>query len=268
MAPLQHEHSLFLFLDRSRRPIGVMAVSQGRDDHVSLPVDGILATAKGLRAAAMIVVHNHPSGVLRPSREDMTVTAILMQRTEAIGIVLLDHWLVAGGRSRSILQDARQQRPIDTLDGAMVLREWPRSAPKASDMIGPATRWQRSGQSGSQIQAASDDAACIRAVIEMRCSRTDHLSIPHMGEPAWDILLDIYACQLEGVRLPVTAVGLLAGIPSATAQRWIKRLTQQGMLMRIADPQDRRRAHVTLSPETWKGMRAWHEDVRRRLSAC
>lgn len=268
MAPLKHEHGLFLFLDHGRRPIAVMAVSQGRHDHVSLPIDGALATAQVLHAAAMIVVHNHPSGILRPSKEDVAVTAILMQRAEAIGIVLLDHWLVAGGRSRSILQGARHWQPTDLPNYAMVLRERSRPAPKAADMIGPVMPWQRSGQTASPSAVASEDAACIRAVIEIRCSRTDHLPIPHMGEPAWDILLDIYACQLEGVRLPVTAVGIMAGIPAATAQRWIKRLTQQGMLVRIADPQDRRRHHITLSSETWKGMRAWHEGMRRRLSAC
>jgi DNA repair protein RadC len=111
MAALPHEHGLFLFLDGRCRPVGAVTVSQGQRDHVTLPVNGVLATGQGLGASAMIVIHNHPSGVFHASEEDVAATAILMRRAKQRGIILLDHWLVAGGRSRSILGAARQYAP-------------------------------------------------------------------------------------------------------------------------------------------------------------
>lgn len=49
-------------------------------------------------AAAIIAVHNHPSGNLYPSQNDMLITNKLMQAGELLGIELLDHIIVGGGK--------------------------------------------------------------------------------------------------------------------------------------------------------------------------
>ncbi|GLI99075.1 hypothetical protein Sbs19_28930 [Sphingobium sp. BS19] len=229
-------------------------------------MNGALATAQGLCASAMIVVHNHPSGILQPSREDVAVTALLMQRAREQGIVLVDHWLVAGNRSRSILRAAGQRAPMAGAKAGMTLRERSRPVFAGVDADSRTPSKQILAQTISPTDIRSEDAAFIRALVAVRRRRMERLAISHMGEPAWDILLDVYACQLEGIRLPITAVGIMAAIPAATAQRWIKRLTQQGMLVRVADAGDRRRAYISLAPGTWEAMRAWHADVRQQLS--
>lgn len=49
-------------------------------------------------AAFIIAVHNHPSGNLYPSQNDMLITNKLMQAGELLGIELLDHIIVGGGK--------------------------------------------------------------------------------------------------------------------------------------------------------------------------
>ena len=56
------------------------------------------------RAAAVIVVHNHPSGNLEPSREDIEITRQLADAGKIIGIPLHDHVIVAGGGFTSLAE--------------------------------------------------------------------------------------------------------------------------------------------------------------------
>ena len=48
-------------------------------------------------AAAVILLHNHPSGVIEPSQEDFDVTKRLMEAGDVLGIKVVDHLIVAGG---------------------------------------------------------------------------------------------------------------------------------------------------------------------------
>lgn len=77
------------------------------------------------------------------------------------------------------------------------------------------------------------------------------------GEPAWDILLDLYICDKQGKRVSVTAACLGAGVPETTALRWLKQLERQGLLLREADRQDGRRCFVRLSELGYAKMTAY-----------
>lgn len=103
LSGLSQEYGLFLFLDQAWNPIGLMIAGQRRRDHVILPLDQVLGAGKAMGADALILVHNHPSGTLQPSAADIVATRFIEPRARAIGIALVDHWLVADGRSRSIL---------------------------------------------------------------------------------------------------------------------------------------------------------------------
>jgi DNA repair protein RadC len=46
-------------------------------------------------AVSLLVAHNHPSGVLTPSREDINTTRLLRNACDAVGIKLLDHLIVS-----------------------------------------------------------------------------------------------------------------------------------------------------------------------------
>jgi len=64
----------------------------------------VFKTAIDHRAAAIIVVHNHPSGNLEPSREDIEITHQLVESGKTIGIPLHDHLIVSGGGYTSLAE--------------------------------------------------------------------------------------------------------------------------------------------------------------------
>ena len=55
-------------------------------------------------AAAMILVHNHPSGDPSPSPEDLTITRRLKEAGELIGIPVLDHIIIGNGEFVSFVE--------------------------------------------------------------------------------------------------------------------------------------------------------------------
>jgi DNA-binding MarR family transcriptional regulator len=74
------------------------------------------------------------------------------------------------------------------------------------------------------------------------------------ADPAWDILLDLTASHLEG-RLPsVSSLCLAAGVPPTTALRWIKIMTESGLLERIPDADAGRRILVGLTRQAYDQM--------------
>jgi hypothetical protein len=74
------------------------------------------------------------------------------------------------------------------------------------------------------------------------------------GEPAWDILLDLFVAAKERRRVSVTSACIGSAVPSTTALRWISILERQGLLTREADPGDARRVYVRLSPAGYEAM--------------
>ena len=94
-----------LFLDSRRRLIDHETVAVGRPDSVEFDVRRILLRAIGRGASGIIVAHNHPSGDPKPSRSDIDVTRRLADASQALGICLHDHLVVAGGEVRSAMFD-------------------------------------------------------------------------------------------------------------------------------------------------------------------
>jgi hypothetical protein len=74
------------------------------------------------------------------------------------------------------------------------------------------------------------------------------------GEPAWDILLDLFVAAKERRRISVTSACIGAAVPPTTALRWIAILERAGLVQREADSADGRRAYVMLSPTGYAKM--------------
>ena len=62
------------------------------------------------RATAVIVAHNHPSGILTPSTDDIRVTQRLTQAGELLGIRVLDHLIFSDESYRSMLEENELSR--------------------------------------------------------------------------------------------------------------------------------------------------------------
>ncbi|TZG28733.1 MarR family transcriptional regulator [Sphingomonas montanisoli] len=86
-----------------------------------------------------------------------------------------------------------------------------------------------------------------RALMEMRRRRDTILGHDLFGEPAWDILLDLYTSEVEGKQVKLSALGLLAGIAPTTMMRWTAVLVNRGLINRSSDDRDQRIRIVSLS---------------------
>jgi hypothetical protein len=83
------------------------------------------------------------------------------------------------------------------------------------------------------------------------------------GEPAWDILLDLFIAAKERRRVYVTSACIGAAVPATTALRWITILEQKGFVVRDADPGDARRTFVRLSAHGYAAMIEYFQSASR-----
>ena len=91
------EEFLALFLDGKNRVQGFHVVSVGSLTAALVHPREVFKPAILGNAAAVVLVHNHPSGDLRPSDEDVAVTRRLVHAAELLGIRVLDHVIVGDG---------------------------------------------------------------------------------------------------------------------------------------------------------------------------
>ncbi len=70
-----------------------------------------------------------------------------------------------------------------------------------------------------------------------------------LGEPAWDILLDLYIAQSTAQEVSVSSACIGSAAPATTGLRWLGVLQEAGLVTRINDDEDHRRVLVKLSPE-------------------
>ncbi|VVO30150.1 hypothetical protein PS834_04925 [Pseudomonas fluorescens] len=91
-----HEHEIFalLLLDTKHRVIGFRELFRGTLDGASVYPRKVVKVALEHNAAAVILVHNHPSGDPEPSQADRTLTTMLKNTLNLIGTQTLDHIVV------------------------------------------------------------------------------------------------------------------------------------------------------------------------------
>lgn len=97
---------------------------------------------------------------------------------------------------------------------------------------------------------APHDLVHARLIYSMRRRRdVAFADFDLLGEPGWDILLDLFIGEMEGARIQVSSVCLDAGVPSTTILRWLARLERDKLIFRAADNIDGRRRFVRLTDE-------------------
>lgn len=89
------EHFICITLNGAHEVIERRTITVGLLNHSLVHPREVFADAITDRAAAVICVHNHPSGSLEPSRQDLEITRQLREAGEILGIRVLDHIIVA-----------------------------------------------------------------------------------------------------------------------------------------------------------------------------
>lgn len=102
LSRLEHERFACLFLDSRHRVLRFEPLFRGTIDGASVYPREVVKEALETNAAAVILAHNHPSGVAEPSDADERITRRLQAALALVDIRLLDHFVVGHGQVTSL----------------------------------------------------------------------------------------------------------------------------------------------------------------------
>jgi DNA repair protein RadC len=104
LATREHEVFVVLFLDAQHRVIAAEELFRGTLTQTSVYPREVVKAALRRNAAAVILAHNHPSGVAQPSQADELLTRSLTEALALIEVKVLDHFIVAGNQTLSFAE--------------------------------------------------------------------------------------------------------------------------------------------------------------------
>lgn len=136
----------------------------------------------------------------------------------------------------------------------------PAPAAMAQPFVQPFVEQRRQAYTGAPPPV---DARLIREIIKLRRRREAFFGAELLADPAWDILLDLFAARIEGKSVSVSSLCIAAAVPATTALRWITGMTESGMLVRRQDPTDARRVFIELSEADAKKMLEYFTELRK-----
>ena len=104
LADYQNEVFGAVFLNNRHRIIAVRELFQGTIDGASIHPRVVVQQTLTMNAAALVLFHNHPSGVAEPSHADEAITQRLKNALALVDVRVLDHFVVSAGESVSFAQ--------------------------------------------------------------------------------------------------------------------------------------------------------------------
>jgi len=103
---IDYRESFFaLYLNQNNKVLGIRKISESGISSTIVDVRIIMQTALLCNASSLIVAHNHPSGNLKPSAEDLKITQNLKDASEFLNIKLLDHCILTSTDYMSFADD-------------------------------------------------------------------------------------------------------------------------------------------------------------------
>lgn len=234
MGSLPDEALRVLFLDGAHHLLADEELQRGTLRELAIYPRTIFRRALELNASALILVHNHPSGDSRPSDADVLATQRLEAAALPLEIEILDHIVVTGRYAHHLVKSRPRLR--DRLHAGYTLR----SPASGRDAV---------------LDIAHERA---RRTIRRRLLRRQLLGSPELfGEPAWEILLDVFVHECERKPLAITSTCATAGIPMSSGLRLIQKLCDADILQRLPDPFDGRRCFIRFKPPAFDRMLAY-----------
>jgi DNA-binding MarR family transcriptional regulator len=103
----------------------------------------------------------------------------------------------------------------------------------------------------------------VRLVLALRLIGSDYFPAG-LGEPARNMMLVLYAAQLDQQRLTPTRLAAASAVPLATALRWLDIMQERNLVRRSRDPSDRRLVRLALTPRAVAGIEAYLSAIFER----
>lgn len=230
MGGLGRETLRILFFDADRMLIADEQSDIGTMREVDIEPRLVIRRALELEAAAIILVHNHPGGDPGPSDADIEASWSVGKLACAFDIDLLEHVIIAA--------DAHY-----LMSNAM---SWPRPRGRTKLTLRDRHDDHPPRRMSDDYALAYSNAQLTRRRRLLRRQLLDNKRL--LGEPAWEVLLDLFLQQCEGKHVSTSAACIASGLPMTSGLRLVQRLAEEGYVVREADRLDRRRIFIRLSP--------------------
>ena len=136
---------------------------------------------------------------------------------------------------------------------------------EAASEIGEAAAEAQGDASGLRhVLPATQQSAATRIYAARRVRDAVFADATLFGEPAWDMLLDLFAAQGARKRISVTSACLASNVPLTTALRWITVLEAKGLVEREEDEMDARRTFLKPTRKARGLLRTYFVELERR----
>ena len=107
--------------------------------------------------------------------------------------------------------------------------------------------------------------AAVRGVIESRRARSDFFNGSLFSDPAWDIILELYATGLEQRKHTIGSLSRNVAVPPTSVARWLKALESENLVIKWEDHLDARRVFVKLSDQGRASLDAYFSSSLRGI---
>jgi DNA-binding MarR family transcriptional regulator len=186
----------------------------------------------------------------------------------------LQHLIGADDRERIVALALARIRPrprledVNKAQGTLRLQQLSEEVGRIASLLAALSGDEKAAAAVASLDAQEGgpdaiEAAQVRALIRARRMRDHFFQRDLFADPAWDMLLDLMAARLEGNRVAVSSLCIAAAVPPTTALRWIKMLCDQGLFVRVADPEDGRRVFIELSDGAAAALQSYFKAVQR-----
>lgn len=98
------EQFLAVYLDTKKRLISYEILFKGTVDYSLIHPRDVFREAYKVSASSIIIMHNHPSGEIIPSKDDLEITKNLVQISKTMGIPIIDHLIIGNNKYFSFLE--------------------------------------------------------------------------------------------------------------------------------------------------------------------
>ncbi len=147
------------------------------------------------------------------------------------------------------------------------LRDTARALEGVASWLDARTASPRAFTAPSSARAVAMECALAKEILRTRGQREAYFGMPIFGEPAWDMILDLFISHEERRSVSISGLAVVAGVPGSTAYRWIERMTSMGLLIQTPDETDGRRTFVTLEREFLSKVRSYLSRAAGRYAA-
>ena len=219
--------------------------------------------ARGARPAVVV------TDIRMPELDGIEFAQRLARMTPRPEIVFVSGSAVLDDAVEALRLGARDllAKPIDLRRLIQIVKEIAllrRTAPESGAPRPVETAATRAAPAREGIDARRMSGAVLRDLKELDRLRGEHLPAGMAIEASWEMLLDLYESELRGEEVSLTSLGASSGMPLTSAIRRIHELEKEGMIARLADESDRRRAILWLTDD---GRRAVESFVESYLAS-